>query len=528
MNRVLSIFVVILFGSLLVGGAVSAQDDSAAVEPTYESIHPMAYEWYVNGLLYGEMGDHTQSAVLFGRAFDIYPHSEAIGYEYAQSVFRLQDPQKAVEIIDQVGSASPEMLNLKAFAYRALGEPDSAKAAYVELIQEEPRNQQAWLYLIGSFREAQDLDSTLWAYESLFATGATDYRLMNEYAYMLQIAGRNDEAAEIYRQSLEIRNDDENLPALNSLGEIYLSEDKSDSAEALFQRAVEVSPLSIQGHHNLSRIYFAAEQYDSALPHIKAVAELTPENPDSQRRLGTMYFILDSLTQSDSVFTSLVNRGDNNPANHFYLGRIAYINQEYEQARDEFIVLTKLQSEVVDSWTDLGAAYRKLNDLDGEISAYNTGLNHMQSEQDAVKLLFQMGAALDQSGDLDSCIAIFENILEHQPDHHQSMNYLGYTLADHNIRLDEARELVKKALSYEPDNAAYLDSYGWVFYRLGKYRTALKYLKRAAENSKDPVVLDHVGDALYSLGKLEDAREWWQKALEIQPDNQEIKDKLAQ
>ncbi|MEA3297770.1 MAG: tetratricopeptide repeat protein, partial [candidate division Zixibacteria bacterium] len=84
-----------------------------------------------------------------------------------------------------------------------------------------------------------------------------------------------------------------------------------------------------------------------------------------------------------------------------------------------------------------------------------------------------------------------------------------------------------KAVSIEPENAAFLDSYGWAFYHLGQHREALKQLKKAAELDNDPVIYDHLGDSYKAVGNMSQARQWWRKALEQDPQNKDIKRKLG-
>ena len=79
-----------------------------------------------------------------------------------------------------------------------------------------------------------------------------------------------------------------------------------------------------------------------------------------------------------------------------------------------------------------------------------------------------------------------------------------------------------------PENAAFLDSYGWVFYRQGKYKKAVEYLKKAVSLDSDPVIFDHLGDAYKAKGDTAQARTWWQKALELSPEDEAIKQKLNQ
>ena len=101
------------------------------------------------------------------------------------------------------------------------------------------------------------------------------------------------------------------------------------------------------------------------------------------------------------------------------------------------------------------------------------------------------------------------------------MNYLGYMLADRNVRLDEAYQLIQKAVDLEPDNGAYLDSLGWVYFRQGKLTEAEQFLVKAVDlTGQDPTVHDHLGDVYMKLGKTKEAIAQWtasMKAFKEQP-----------
>src|SRR5262249_35588660 len=87
-------------------------------------------------------------------------------------------------------------------------------------------------------------------------------------------------------------------------------------------------------------------------------------------------------------------------------------------------------------------------------------------------------------------------------------NFLGYLLADHNLKLDEAETLVRKAIEQEPDNGAYVDSMGWVYFRLGRLEDARRELERAVVlTGGDPVVCEHLGDGYKQLRLIDSARE---------------------
>jgi predicted Zn-dependent protease len=105
-------------------------------------------------------------------------------------------------------------------------------------------------------------------------------------------------------------------------------------------------------------------------------------------------------------------------------------------------------------------------------------------------------------------------VLSVNPDNDAALNYLGYMLADRNVRLEEARDMVTKALSREPNSGAYLDSLGWVYFRLNKLPEAEDKLRQALQYmSRDPTVHDHLAEVYFREGKVREAIAQWQSSL---------------
>jgi len=108
----------------------------------------------------------------------------------------------------------------------------------------------------------------------------------------------------------------------------------------------------------------------------------------------------------------------------------------------------------------------------------------------------------------------FRKVLEMDPDSAGALNYLGYMLADRNMRLEEALDFIKRAVEKDPENGAYIDSLGWVYFRLGKLQEAEDNLRRAVQKtSHDPTVHDHLAETLMRQGKVREAVAQWQQAL---------------
>ncbi|RMD91692.1 MAG: tetratricopeptide repeat protein [Alphaproteobacteria bacterium] len=135
---------------------------------------------------------------------------------------------------------------------------------------------------------------------------------------------------------------------------------------------------------------------------------------------------------------------------------------------------------------------------------------------------FARGICHERSGAWEKAEADFLKALELEPDQPQVLNYLGYSYVEMGIKLDEAMELIKRAVAAEPDSGYIVDSLGWVQFRLGDYGEAVVNLERAAElMPTDPIVNDHLGDAYWAVGREREARFQWKRALSFNPEPEE-------
>jgi tetratricopeptide (TPR) repeat protein len=123
---------------------------------------------------------------------------------------------------------------------------------------------------------------------------------------------------------------------------------------------------------------------------------------------------------------------------------------------------------------------------------------------------------------------MFRQVLQQDPNNTMTLNYLGYMLADHNMRLEEALNLIKKALNLDPQNGAYLDSLGWAYFKLGNYDLAEENLRKAAEKTpNDATVQDHLGELYAKTGQLKMAATHWDVS-RVQKKLESTKVRLAQ
>lgn len=168
----------------------------------------------------------------------------------------------------------------------------------------------------------------------------------------------------------------------------------------------------------------------------------------------------------------------------------------------------------------LGDFLRRMNRHDEAIEAYGQAL---EAEEDAGRpvswrLYFSRAVSYERSDRWPEAEADFRAALEIEPDQPTVLNYLGYSLVERQEDLDEALEMIERAVAGEPDSGYITDSLAWALYRLGRYEEALPHMERAVELlPSDPILNDHLGDVYWRNGRQREAEFQWRRAISFAP-----------
>lgn len=169
-----------------------------------------------------------------------------------------------------------------------------------------------------------------------------------------------------------------------------------------------------------------------------------------------------------------------------------------------------------------------LRERDLQQASYDILGKALTENPDNIDLLYGRAMAAESIGRIDWLERDLRAILVINPQHSQTLNALGYTLADRTNRYQEALQLVNQALAIEPNDAFFLDSLGWVYYRLGDLEKAELYLKQAIEIQNDPEFLAHLGEVLWKRGDRKQAKKVWQQGLDFDPTNKLLQETMQQ
>ncbi len=188
--------------------------------------------------------------------------------------------------------------------------------------------------------------------------------------------------------------------------------------------------------------------------------------------------------------------------------------------------LARERPESADPFMTIGDVMRSHRRWDEAVEAYDEALRLLgEGSHRRPDLLFDLGAVLEVTGQWERAEQAFLESLESRPDDPWLLNYLGYSWADRNEHLDEALDLIERALERTPDDGMVIDSLGWVLYRLGRYDEAVVELERAVSlEPAEPVIIDHLGDAYWKTGRHYEARFQWRHVLTLAPDDEDLVD----
>jgi tetratricopeptide (TPR) repeat protein len=242
---------------------------------------------------------------------------------------------------------------------------------------------------------------------------------------------------------------------------------------------------------------------------------LRPEHIDALLLTASL---LENLKQYDLAIHEYRAVPAENPAYHAAeLGRAGALRRsgKTDQAIEVLEQLARTHGGLPVVHSTLGDVMRSEEKFDEAIAAYSRALDLTPAENTARWVLYySRGIAHERSGAGEAAEADFRAALELNPEQPQVLNYLGYSLVEQQRNLDEALDMIERAVAASPDSGYIVDSLGWVLYRLGRYDEAVEQMERAVELlAVDPVLNDHLGDVYWAVGRKREAEFQWSRAL---------------
>lgn len=279
------------------------------------------------------------------------------------------------------------------------------------------------------------------------------------------------------------------------MGSIYSRRGETDKAIEAYRKAIAVDTDTALLHSKLAVEYLKIKPEDTteAIAELKKAIELDPQAIEPHLILALIY----SYKEDD-----------------------ASANQEFESA---LINAQKLNPDNPAVPKGLAEIYIQQGRLDEAINAYKTALALAPQDEETH---FYLGTIYYSQKRLIEAIAAFKTAIKIKPDYAEALNSLAYLYAEQGANLAEAERLVKRALAVDPENGAYVDTLGWIYFKEQKVEAARIELERASKLTQDPVVYDHLGDVYLKQGLVNQARQMWQESMKLDAEQKDVQKKL--
>ncbi|WP_369934009.1 tetratricopeptide repeat protein [Xanthomonas tesorieronis] len=415
---------------------------------------------------------------------------DARGWRYAlvALVSGNRDPEVAAKVLDQLldANAIPDQLEAwQEFGRLALRleQPKLAERIVDQLVKRFPEEPRVALLHATQLQQAGKTEQARALLQGVEPKAQRDPDLRGALAYAYDAIGDTTAAARV----LALGPQDTQNYGLRASMLAKLQDNAALSAlyEEVRKGAAQPDP---ERRLLLGKIAEFLKRYQEAVTWYRGVPGGPLRNEARLRTAGALY----ELGQKDAAFAE---------------ARALQDDAEADDAarRDAYVLEAELR--------------QRSGDDAGELQVFERGL---AAYPDDNALLYARGLAWERRDRIDRAEADLRKILVTEPENVAALNALGYTLADRTHRYREALQLIDRARTADPDNAAIIDSYGWVLYRLGKTQEALVQLRRAWTLFKDPEIAAHIGQVLWEQGKHDEANKYFDEARKLDPKNRAL------
>jgi tetratricopeptide (TPR) repeat protein len=349
------------------------------------------------------------------------------------------------------------------------------------------------------------------------------------------------------RRALTLKPDWEQAVLLNA----QVTPNRSEIIDSL-TRFVADNPKARDARLALARTLVAEKRYEEARKEFNILLASYPDNADVIYAVAVLSLQLNEPGLAEGHLKRLVELGySESNAARLYLGQIAEERKRWDEAIKWYAQVGageqyfQAQLRLAHAFAQSGridearrtlqqatattprdrvqlliAEAQLLREAGRYAEAYAVLEDGLVTQPNQPELLYEAALAAEKAGRIEILERNLRQLIKQNPDHAHALNALGYSLADRNERLEEAQQMIEKALTLQPDDPFILDSKGWVLFRKGDAAGALDALKRAYGMRADPEIAAHLGEVLWSLNRRDEALKTWMDAARANPNNE--------
>jgi tetratricopeptide (TPR) repeat protein len=501
---------------------------------------------YMEGLLLEQEGDYEEALAAYTRSLQLDPGGNPqLAVRVAHDYAKRGDVANGIDVLKDLSKARPNepvaYLNLAYFYLKQLKKPELA-VKYAELaVRVDPKNFTGYQTLFEVYlalKQKNEAEAVLAKAQKLDSKDPNFWLSLVDLSIQLYDNGRgNIPSAKVaaidplLKKAGGFAGSDGNIYA--KIADDYVLIDQVASAIPFYLRTLELNKDNAEVRYKLAQSFLKTGQRDQAIRNLEEMLRANPLKFEIYEFLARLYEEAGNKERSLANYEQALLLAPNQPENYLHTAQVQLELKRYEQAINT-LEEARRRFPIPQITYSLAIALSTAKRYSDALPIFEAALQEAQSSDEELidgSFYFNYGATAEQAGLVDKAATLLKKSIELDPSKAaQAYNYLGYMWVDRNLNLDEAGSMIRKALEIEPDNGAFLDSLGWFYFKKGDLARALTELLHAADlfNPPDPVVFEHIGDTYRSLGNTPQALSFWQKAINLDPQNQSVASKIDQ
>lgn len=411
---------------------------------------------------------------------------------------------------------APEIVDFRMFMGKLYSSKEmdrEAEKMFLSVIRDEPDREEAYLQLARVYLAQNEYNKAIAIMRKLLQVNPDSaiayYYIGSIYEQHLGQSGR---ALAAFNESISI--DPGNVIVHNAVAEIYLSKKQLRKALEKYKEIAHIDPDDLTTHLRIALIYYELKEYDKAIEAFEMIVSNNPEADKIRYYLGILYEGVEKHEEALAQF------GDVPPNSSYYKDARLHMASILRDQGRQFDAEEVLR-EAIRQKPQIAAFYEYLAALLEEGDNYDEAIRVVKMGRDELpdneRLAFFLALLYEKVKDRDRAVAAMRDVIKINPQNAGALNYIGYTNADRGKDLEEALELIEKALILKPQDGYIMDSLGWAHFKLGDYEKSLHYLRKAmALVPNEPTIMYHMGEVLLEMGDRDEALRYFERALKAE------------
>lgn len=514
-------------------------------------------------------GNKDRAIDLFRQYIEKFPQDPVACFELSRILAENKEIQESLKFSRLAHEMDPDNLWYSLFLAemdQITGNLEEAISIYEKVVGQNPAILDFYYQLAALYLSAEKFKDAIELYDRIeIKAGKSEEVSLQKQKIYLHLKEFNKAEKELTDL---VRSKPEDPRYLSILAEFYMSNNKPEKALETYKKISEIDPGNPYIHISMADYYRKKGDMESAFQELRDGFENPSLDVDTKVNILISFYTVNQMfsehkEQTFILTKTLVDVHPNDPKTHSIYGDFLAEDKRYAEAREEFLTVIRLDSNRYVAWEDamrmdiLLEKYDHLLELSNSavelfpeqplpflfsgmanfqlrryleaVTSFKRGVRLVVNNDELLSQFYMyIGDSYHSLKNTEESDKAYEKSLSLKYDNPYVLNNYAYYLSVRNTNLKQAEIMSKKSLELDSLNYSFMDTYGWILYRLGHYQDAKfwvgKALKEKEQSSAE--VLEHYGDILYRLGETDKALEYWQKAKTTGPGSEFLDKKI--